>query len=687
MNIIARFLRKILIVLAILQIYSPASGADPTHLIADGGRNDLSPDGKWVYFDRVVLQKPYEMEIFKARIDGTDEQCLTCKLELPQVIGQPLVHPSGRGLLFQGLTHTAALRKKALYYHPSWGFHNDFYWLDLSTMQTKLLLDCSQEFGKAFGAACLHPQFSPDGHKLLFASRSGAGFKLNPWQWWAPVIADFDLTTLTVANLKEIMPRHQESFYETHQLFDDGSFIYSFSRGTYPQGAYLYRDGQTQPIYTPGNGDWVEHAWRLPGGRILLNTSKGRWMPAQGVKSLKLELSVLTKDGIAAITNFGQVTSDFSCYAATFCVVQVADLSDTAKQPRLYRIALDADHPDANSRIAPPKLLGKGNRVDWNQARGQFAVDEVGSDGYYDICLRDAAWRRQGCLQTPADLQKHHGHAVWHPSGKWLVFQAQKQNTPASHNLVGMPGRSVNNDLWATDLRGHFRRLESVPLGLDRNAQGLLFPQFSPDGSRLIWARRDAGGTASPFGVWSIGIADVMIRADRLQLNNIRYFQPNGEGFYETHPFEDQCSFLYTYHRAGLGMDIYRHNLCAETSQRLTPGNPRIWEEHATPLPDGRILWISSGNYGIDQRQSDQWALKSELWLMNRDGSNARQLTYFNVPGHPHYALVPAKWRQNKALAAAANTLANGKIYLSVIPNPVQWGKDTRFVIRTQLTK
>ncbi len=151
MKIIARFLRKILIVLAILQIYSQASGADPTHLIADGGRNDLSPDGKWVYFDRVVLHKPYEMEIFKARIDGTDEQCLTCKLELPQVIGQPLVHPSGRGLLFQGLTHTAALRKKALYYHPSWGFHNDFYWLDLSTMQTKLLLDCSQEFGKAFG--------------------------------------------------------------------------------------------------------------------------------------------------------------------------------------------------------------------------------------------------------------------------------------------------------------------------------------------------------------------------------------------------------------------------------------------------------------------------------------------------------------------------------------------------------
>ena len=72
---------------------------------------------------------------------------------------------------------------------------------------------------------------------------------------------------------------------------------------------------------------------------------------------------------------------------------------------------------------------------------------------------------------------------------------------------------------------------------------------------------------------------------------------------------------------------------------------------------------------------------------MNHDGSNARQLTYFNVKGHPHYTLVPPKWRQNKALAAGPNTYAEGKIYLSLILNPVQWGHDTRFVIRTKLTE
>ena len=121
MTKIQNIARWLVTVLAVLQFCSAAWAAAGAQFITQGGRNDLSPDGKWVYFDRVVSQKPYEMEIFKARLDGSQEQCLTCELALPRVIGQPVVHPSGRGLLMQGLTHTAALRKKALYYHPAWG--------------------------------------------------------------------------------------------------------------------------------------------------------------------------------------------------------------------------------------------------------------------------------------------------------------------------------------------------------------------------------------------------------------------------------------------------------------------------------------------------------------------------------------------------------------------------------------
>jgi hypothetical protein len=30
--------------------------------LVDGGRNDLSPDGQWVYFDRVTRNDPFHLE-------------------------------------------------------------------------------------------------------------------------------------------------------------------------------------------------------------------------------------------------------------------------------------------------------------------------------------------------------------------------------------------------------------------------------------------------------------------------------------------------------------------------------------------------------------------------------------------------------------------------------------------------
>lgn len=640
----------------------------------DGGRNDLSPDGQWIYFDRVTSTQPYHLEIYKIRFDGADEQCVTCQLDVPAVIGQPLVHPSGKALLFQGLTHTAPLKPRSPYYHPSWGFNNDFYLLDFESGDVNIAIDCSAEFGRGFGNACLHPQFSEDGTKILFASRNRHGL-VNPWQWWTPVIASFDFASGRVGDLVEVFPRVERGFYETHQLFDDGSFVFSFGPGTYPQGAYRFTPGQeNSPIYAPGNGDWVEHAHLLPDGRVLLNTSKGLWKPSDGVKALKMEMHELINGQISPLTDFGQVTSDFSCHVDV-CVVQVANLGDTRSRPQLHKVALKGD---SRAAIA---LLGFGNRVEWSEFNEIFVVDEVGEDGYYDICFRRRVnWELRGCLDTPEYLQKHHGHAAWSPDGAWLVFQGQKQKAPETQNIVGMPGRSVNNDLWITDLKGNFWLLEEVPLRNDRDAQGLLFPQFSPDGSSLIWAKRDNAGTASSFGDWSIGIGHLSLVNGAPMLQDVRYWRPNGNGFYETHPFEDSCSFLYTHHHDRAGMDIYRNNVCTNESHKVTMGDSAVWEEHATALPDGRIIWISSQGHALPGPGTADWSLKSELWIMNRDGSDPRQLTFFNTPGHPHRDLIPAVAR-GRDLAAAANTFADGRIYLSVIPNPVAFGNDTRFIV------
>ena len=320
---------------SIVLLIGAIAHAGAADFLTEGGRNDLSPDGQWVYFDRVTLDEPFEMEIFRIRVDGSQEQCLTCGHRLPAVIGQPLVHPSGRLLLFQGLTHTAPLKPSSPYYHPSWGFNNDFYVLDLKSGDTSLVLDCSRLLGEGFGNACLHPQFSPDGRKLLFASRERHGV-VNPWQWWTPMVAVFDEETVRLGKPREVFPRRRDAFYETHQMLADGSFVYSFGPGTYPRGGYKYHPGKgITPIFTPTDGEWVEHTHEIPGGSVLLNTSRGRWNPHDGIKALKMELHELRDGRLRALTDFGAVTSDFS-YHDSMCVVQVADLGDPGLHPRLF---------------------------------------------------------------------------------------------------------------------------------------------------------------------------------------------------------------------------------------------------------------------------------------------------------------------------------------------------------------
>lgn len=334
-------MKAMVAVAALLWSVVPAC-AVASDFLTHGGRNDMSPDGQWVYFDRVTREEPFHMEIFRVRIDATQAQCLTCGQRLPSVVGQPLVHPSGRLLLFQGLTHTAPLKPRSAYYHPSWGFNNDFYVLDLETRTTTLVLDCSRLLGEGFGNACLHPQFTPDGTRLLFATRERHGI-VNPWQWWTPMVAEFDATVPRVKSAREVFPRRKEAFYETHQIFDDGSFVYSFGPGAYPRGAYRFTPRKKiEPLYVSTDGDWVEHAHILPDGRVLVNTSGGRWNARDGIEALRMELHELRDGRPVALTDFGAVTSDFSCRGVT-CVVQVADLGNSGAQPRIFVL-----------RLAPP---------------------------------------------------------------------------------------------------------------------------------------------------------------------------------------------------------------------------------------------------------------------------------------------------------------------------------------------
>ncbi len=116
--------------------------------------------------------------------------------------------------------------------------------------------------------------------------------------------------------------------------------------------------------------------------------------------------------------------------------------------------------------------------------------------------------------------------------------------------------------------------------------------------------------------------------------------------FYESHAFSnDDRKILFSGDlkrgQSSVGMDIYELNLTTGRLKRLT-NTFNDWDEHAQYSPDGRrIAWMSSSDFDIDwgDISGHNWYhyLKTELWLMDADGSNKQRLTYFNSPGYPEY--------------------------------------------------
>ena len=73
-------------------------------------------------------------------------------------------------------------------------------------------------------------------------------------------------------------------------------------------------------------------------------------------------------------------------------------------------------------------------------------------------------------------------------------------------------------------------------------------------------------------------------------------------------------------------MDIYTFNFYTQLLTNLTPDTLE-YDEHSHFNNDGsKVLWMSSRNVQNDSLQNP----KAEYWLMNSDGSNKTQLTFFN---------------------------------------------------------
>ncbi len=265
--------------------------------------------------------------------------------------------------------------------------------------------------------------------------------------------------------------------------------------------------------------------------------------------------------------------------------------------------------------------------ADLRLPNGYFALYTMNFDGTNQVCISCAA---------PGVPQRNNGNAAWHPSGKYIVFEAQNPNYPDLPSAY--PGAGINDDIWIMNGDGtNAKQITFVASG-----NGVVHPHFNHRGDTLIWAEKvgPATGVTSTLGRWVIRIASY----DPTLVNsvyNIQTYEPVTPIFYETFGFSnDDTQMIFSANMSPNQtvptIDVFTYNFGTQALTNLT-NTTSVWDEHAhfNPVGNGSpILWMSSQDL-LPMPNFQNYI--DEYWWMNVDGTNKTRMTYFNDPTAPEY--------------------------------------------------
>jgi len=277
--------------------------------------------------------------------------------------------------------------------------------------------------------------------------------------------------------------------------------------------------------------------------------------------------------------------------------------------------------------IDPQPLLSRAYGVRWNAATDRLAVMQPDAEGYYRVFTA----RPDGSDMMPLGsvVPGHQGAAYWHPSGRFLLFTAQKREW-SGRKLFGvpdyeaLPGFGRHDDLWlATGDGSRTWRLTNAPNTID---EGVLIPVFDPTGRRIAWSARQPGGT------YALMVAS-FVETPEPHLDDVRMFQPGGAAYYETGSFaSDGTRLFYTSSQDTHSFwrsQIYSLDLATGRSTRLT--SDQNYNEHPTAVSTPSGDWIVyMSTRGVDRRPL-HLLLGTDWYAMRADGKEAKRLTTMNV--------------------------------------------------------
>ena len=238
-------------------------------------------------------------------------------------------------------------------------------------------------------------------------------------------------------------------------------------------------------------------------------------------------------------------------------------------------------------------------------------------------------------LKSPS-LYRHKFNPSWYPDGNWFAVQVERPNKLMTLDSYSQWSNILLNglwcDLWVAKADGsEWYQLTDTTLRTD----GVLFPIFSPDGSKLLWSRIiKPANPLHPWGVYRLMIGDFSFVNGIPQLSNVQDITPNGIEFIEPGQFSPDGRSVVVSSDVGATpnnrMNVLEIDLATDTYVDLTKDSDLVWHEHPSYTPDGQHIIYMSGI---------PWhPLSADLVMINRDGSGWTQLTHFNDPGYAEYA-------------------------------------------------
>lgn len=278
-----------------------------------GGRCDWNSNTNKIAFDKqyegrwdIFLCNADKSGMHNLTSDMTGQQYGDQKVESWQHRGQPAFHPTGKYLVFQVMNEHASSTIKT----PellSLGVNNDLWFMHADGTHKQKVTN------NPAGYSVLHPHFSHDGNRLMWAEKYNDDKDASIFGAWRVKLAEVKINQdgqMELSNIQNIQP-YGERWYETHGFSPDDSKLYfSGNLTTDPKANDIYEyklaDKSIKNL-TNSPSTWEEMYNINPSDHKQYSFISSRffnWKNKWGWATLRTELYINDGTTIKQITHF-----------------------------------------------------------------------------------------------------------------------------------------------------------------------------------------------------------------------------------------------------------------------------------------------------------------------------------------------------------------------------------------------